>query len=277
MVMTMTDAERAALKAAMALHYLSFPCLKNKAPACPNGFKAAITPDAGLATLWARYPGPLVGVPTGAASGFDVLDVDPRNGGREWYENHRDRLPTTRMHRTRSRGLHVLFNHCAGLRNSSSKIAPGIDVRADGGYIIWWPAAALPVLEHPLTELPEWPLWLLPALMSTPKAPEPVYPKPTACSSDFNPKYVLAAVDRELEAVAGAPEGRRNETLHRAACKLGTLAAAGAIGAQSAETALLGAAAQNRVPTTEARKTIQSGLRFGLQHPRTAPAAGGRP
>jgi hypothetical protein len=29
----------------------------------------------------------LVGVPTGAASGFDIIDIDPRNGGAEWYHS----------------------------------------------------------------------------------------------------------------------------------------------------------------------------------------------
>ena len=34
--------------------------------------------------LWRRTPGPLVGVPTGAASGFDVLDIDIKTGGVDW-------------------------------------------------------------------------------------------------------------------------------------------------------------------------------------------------
>ena len=154
-------------------------------------------------------------VPTGAIS-FDVLDVDPKNGGKDWYLAHRDRLPQTRVHRTRSGGLHCFLS----MRRASQieqQIAPGIDVRADGGYVIWWPATGLPVRDD---ALPEWPLWLLPALMSPPKPPPPVYAKPIACSSDFHPQYVRAAVEEELSAVAFAPEGSRNETLHRAAVKL---------------------------------------------------------
>ena len=266
----MTPAQRAALAAAMQLGYWAFPCRPDKRPATRHGYKDAALPEAGLATLWARYPGELVGVPTGAISGFDVLDIDPKNGGRDWYLAQRDRLPRTRVHRTRSGGLHCFFRHCDGLRNSSSKIAPGIDVRADGGYAIWWPAAGLPVRDDALAE---WPLWLLPALMSPPKPPPPVYAKPIACSSDFHPQYVRAAVEEELSAVAFAPEGSRNETLHRAAVKLGTLAAAGAIQEASAADALFHAATQNRVPVGEARKTILSGLRYGVQHPRSAPAS----
>src|SRR5262249_16654349 len=96
---------------------------------------------------------PLIGFPTGEASGIDVLDIDPR--GRDWYDQNFDALPTTRAHLTQ-RGLHLLFKHADGLRCSAGRIAPGIDVRADGGYAIWWPREGLPVEDHPICEWPDW-------------------------------------------------------------------------------------------------------------------------
>jgi hypothetical protein len=33
---------------------------------------------------------------------------------------------------------------------------PGIDVRADGGYAIWWPREGLPIEDWPMCEWPEW-------------------------------------------------------------------------------------------------------------------------
>lgn len=63
----MTNAERDALRAAMQLSFPSFPCLADKRPACPRGFKDAALPMHGLATLWANHPGELDGVPTGPA------------------------------------------------------------------------------------------------------------------------------------------------------------------------------------------------------------------
>ena len=125
-----------------------FPCLANKAPACPGGFKAASIDPMTLKNLWQRYPGPLIGVPTGEVSGFDVLDMDPRHGGDKWLEANRHRLPAATVHATRSGGWHYLFQHHPGLRNSASRIAPGVDVRANGGYIIWWPTTGLPVFSH---------------------------------------------------------------------------------------------------------------------------------
>jgi bifunctional DNA primase/polymerase-like protein len=161
----------AALAYALGLRLHVFPCLETKAPTCPNGFKAATREPDAIRELWRRWPGPLIGVPTGAMSGFDVLDIDRDKGGGVWYAAHRGKLPPTRYHRTRSGGLHLLFRHTEGLRNSTSRIAPGIDTRGDGGYVIFWPAAGLEVGDHPLNALPEWPLWLLPSLMSPPVPP----------------------------------------------------------------------------------------------------------
>jgi Bifunctional DNA primase/polymerase, N-terminal len=259
----MTVAEHAALKAATTLPYPAFPCLASKAPACPRGFKAAIMHDAGLATLWARYPGVLIGVPTGAISGFDVLDVDPKNEGGAWYQANRSRLPATRIHRTRSGGLHVLLKHCDGLRNSSSKIAPGIDVRAVGGYVIWWPAEGLPVREHPLDALPEWPLWLLPALMSPPKPPPPVYPKPAVpCAPDA----VLRPLGGVLRKVAFASQGERNALLFWGACRLRDMALEGKIALPTGNELLAEAALRTGLQRLEVERTIASAQKSAVRH-----------
>jgi len=90
-------------------------------------------------------------------SGFDVLDVDVAGLG--WLDSVWDRLPPTRAHATRSGGRHFFFRHVDGLRNSVSRIADGVDVRADGGFVIWWPRQGLRVLSD--AEIAQWPAWLL--------------------------------------------------------------------------------------------------------------------
>jgi hypothetical protein len=123
-----------------------FPCNLAKEPLSVHGFKSARR-----GAKWKHWP--LVGFPTGAKSGFDVLDVDPR--GREWFDQNFDALPTTRAHETQ-RGLHLLFKHAEGLGCSTNKIADGVDVRADGGYAIYWPATGRPIEDHPICEWPDW-------------------------------------------------------------------------------------------------------------------------
>src|SRR5215469_7964191 len=54
-----------------------FPCDLAKHPLTAHGFK-----DARRGADWKGWP--LVGFPTGAVSGIDVLDIDPR--GRDWYD-----------------------------------------------------------------------------------------------------------------------------------------------------------------------------------------------
>jgi Bifunctional DNA primase/polymerase, N-terminal len=125
-----------------------FPCqTENKKPLTPHGFKDAVRvrDDSG----W-----PLVGVPTGVK--FDALDIDPRNGGASWFDANFDALPLTRCHQTQSGGIHLLFLPAVGLRCTSGRIAPGVDVRAKGGYVIWWPREGLPFEDHPLCGWPDW-------------------------------------------------------------------------------------------------------------------------
>src|SRR3981081_706435 len=117
-----------------------------------------------------RNPGPPLACrgATGEVSGFHVLDIDTRKNGETWFAQHRRRLPVTRAHQTRSGGLHLFFRHQQGLRCSAGKIAPGVDVRASAGYILWCPAAGLPVLRN--APMAPWPEWLCALLSSPPRS-----------------------------------------------------------------------------------------------------------
>jgi hypothetical protein len=72
-----------------------FPCAANKKPAIPDarggrGCLDATTDPDQVRALFARAPNTkLVGVACGAASGVDILDADPRNGGGEWERQNR--------------------------------------------------------------------------------------------------------------------------------------------------------------------------------------------
>jgi hypothetical protein len=125
---------------------LRFPCDQSKRPLTSAWQRNAARDDY---SDW-----PLVGVPTGEANGFDVLDIDLAGSG--WWDLHRAELPATQTHTTRSGGAHLLFRHAEGLRCSVGRIATGVDVRADGGFVVWWPRQGLRVIEAALGAWPEW-------------------------------------------------------------------------------------------------------------------------
>lgn len=253
----MTGAEsQAALDAALALGadgWFCFPCLRDKRPATPHGFKEAQRDPRCLRELWRRYPVPFIGVPTGAASNVDVLDLDRKHlEAAAWWTENRSRLPQTRCHRTRSGGLHLLFRHVAGLRSTASKIAPGVDTRGDGGYVIWWPAAGLPVLND-VSPAP-WPAWLLAQLQTRPER-----------SREWRPAVIPddRALARLVRVVAGAPEGQRNNLAFWAACRAGEMARSGLIGLDTAAAVIASAAVRAGLSRREAESTAHSGVRAG--------------
>lgn len=149
----------------LAVHYPVFParlcpdaCLKCdicKTPACPHGFKDASKEPEQIRRLWCDCPGGLIGVPTGETSGFDVLDIDSKKHPEAivWWLSHRRYIPPTRTHQTGSGGLHLLFKHHDLSRAGNGRLGTGIDVKANGGYIIWWPAFGRPIVcDRPITE-----------------------------------------------------------------------------------------------------------------------------
>jgi hypothetical protein len=226
-----------------------FPCAGSKKPTCPHGFQDATNDPQCLRDLWARFPGPLTGVRTGAKSGFDVLDVDPKHREAiDWFRTHCARFPRTRVHCTRSGGIHLLFRHAAGLRCSGSRLARGVDVRADGGYIIWWAAIGLPLmLDAPLAD---WPQWLLEILMPS--------------SQPMAPRVVVAdsrALGQIVRRVARAHEGERNGITYWAGCRAGEMVASGLLDADTAAAVIAEAATLAGLPYSEAERTARSGIR----------------
>jgi Bifunctional DNA primase/polymerase, N-terminal len=89
----MSGRRNAPLACAVALAgqgYAVFFCRGDKKPACLHGFLDATRDPAEITKLWKRWPGVLVGVATGEASGVAVLDIDP--DGLDWWDRNSHRL-----------------------------------------------------------------------------------------------------------------------------------------------------------------------------------------
>lgn len=179
-----------------------FPCGSDKTPLIKTGFLAASLDPEQIRKWWAQWPAALVGVATGAVSGITVVDIDTKDGKRgdiNWQQMIGDNgpLPDTMQVESRSGGAHVYLKYVPGSRISQSKLAPGIDVRSDGGYIICPPSAGYKYI-NPGTEIAEAPSWLkallAPPVAAVPEpAPEPIHrAKPQGDVIDRARKYVAA-------------------------------------------------------------------------------------
>jgi hypothetical protein len=227
-----------------------FPCAGSKRPTCPNGFKNATVDHDALRTLWVVHPGPLVGVRTGEGSNLTVLDVDPKHSeALSWWAENRNELPPTRVHRTRAGGLHLLFQHVPGIKCSAGKLARGIDIRNDGGYVVWWPASGYPVLHDGPTA--GMPLWLARRLLPPPH-------RPKVPMSIHNDRRALRGL---IRVVATAREGERNQITYWAACRVGEMVVAGKLSESNAVVLLVEAASRTGLCRDEASRTVISGLR----------------
>jgi putative DNA primase/helicase len=176
-----------------ALYYagLGWPVLplrpRAKAPLTRHGYKDATTDKRTVLSWWARWPNANVGIATGARSGVVVLDIDPRNGGLESLQELMDRhgpLPQTPSAETGGGGLHYYFAVRGSVR--SRQLAPGLEVKGDGGYIVAPPSVhpsgqpyrwlrGLSPKDLQLAELPEWilaPMLSADAARAAPEATE---------------------------------------------------------------------------------------------------------
>jgi len=178
-----------------------------KKPGCPHGFKDAVIDPEAIRQLWRMCPGELVGVPTGETSGFDVLDVDSikHPEAASWWLSHRRYIPRTRVHQTGSGGLHVLFRHSDLARTGNGRLGTGVDVKANGGYIVWWPAYGRKVLLN--APLAPWPEWLLATQQ----------PKPVKQQISTGP--TPASIAGVVSFVETTPEGQRNCVAYWGLCR----------------------------------------------------------
>ncbi|SHI19833.1 bifunctional DNA primase/polymerase [Streptomyces sp. 3214.6] len=154
-------------------------------------------------------------------------------------------VPTTYRVRTASGGDHLYFTAPDGIRltNTAGSVAPLVDTRACGGYVVAagsiTATGAYEALCGPeAVSLPEW------LLSSLQPAPKPVQ-APTGAVAGQSRRYADVALTNEVSNVATAADGTRNATLLRAARALGRFIASGDLTRTVVEDALRGAAGAN--------------------------------
>lgn len=107
-----------------------------------------------IAGYWARRPYN-IGLATGARFGLVAFDFDVKDGkdGTAYYFANQELFPDTCTNMTNGGGFHLLYRLPDGVevRNTAStRLAPGVDIRGAGGYIL------LPPSIHPSGWVYQW-------------------------------------------------------------------------------------------------------------------------
>jgi hypothetical protein len=239
-----------------------FPCLvEGKRPLTRRGFLDASSDPEQVAAWWSRIPDANIGLPTGAASGVVVVDVDVHgpHDGRAAFQRATDAGLVDGaglLVRTPTGGTHVYFPATPGQEQRSWQAATaGVDFRGDGGYIIAPPSRRIIDGNVRLYEVADIAAHSV-GTVDAARLRDFLDPRPVAPPRAEGTSMVVDG--RRLAAwVAGRGEGERNRGLFWAACRLAEngVPAADALDA-------LGAAAQSAgLGDREITTTVRSAYR----------------
>jgi hypothetical protein len=113
---------------------------KGKHPRTKKGVDEATTDAEQIRAWWDQWPMANIGGAMGGPRRLLAVDVDPRNGGdaslHDLVETHGDGWLDTRQHKTGSGGYHFFYTVPEGVNFSKGKLAPGIDLKWSGGYVV---------------------------------------------------------------------------------------------------------------------------------------------
>ena len=257
-----------------------------KHPHVKHGLHAATTDMDQIRRWWRLWPNANVGIATGRESAIVVIDIDPPAGNQSLDTlTQSDRaLPLTMTVRTGSGGSHLYFCHPGhSLPNTTARIPgfdeplPGIDMRADSGYVVAPPSAHISggkyLFDNPNVEQADLPDWIV----EPERTPLPRKSLGPADYTGNGSAYGLAVLEGELMQLRAAGPGTRNHALNRSAFAVGQVVAGGELDEIHARAGLLSTGIAIGLSEPEVRQTLESGFTAGTREPRSAPHRPPRP
>lgn len=289
------------------------PGTKNM-PAVPDWENEATRDPEKITQWWAQRPYNLA-IATGP-SRLVVVDLDPLKSGApaldEPYEKCKHGLQVfqqmaaaagekfpldTYRVQSPSNGVHLYFRapDDVELRNSQRRLAPLLDVRAGGGYIVAatsWRRDGVYRAQNsrPIAPLPRWLLDAMCAARPAPQAQPGPIPTPRSALAGTSATqggrvraYVERIVEDELEKLKAVPKGvgKRHKARLDAALKMGNLVGGAHLSRAEALARLLEVALAHVGTTTdstgrvrsitttrEVTTDIENGLDYGMKRPR---------
>lgn len=185
-----------------------------KHPLTENGFYNASS-DINMINMWlAKWPWANWALRTGPETGISVIDIDPRHSGYDSFsqlQQSRGPMPDTLRSATGGGGRH-LFYASNGIKIPSLRgWLPGVDIRSDGGYVI------LPEGRHKSGTHYRWLNWEWQPTTLPPDIASMIVNRPGPANGSGISSSDLPDTTTILN---GVPEGERDDTLFREACRL---------------------------------------------------------
>jgi hypothetical protein len=169
-------------------------------------FQKAPADQAQLQQWGKEFQGANVGIVTGAVSDIVVIDIDS-DPAKEKLKTLLGNYAIDEVPRSRTgKGWQLFFKHPGTPIQNRTGVFPGLDVRGDGGYVVAPPSI------HPNGKPYHWEVPLRDEL---PKLPVELLKLITQ-----SPEQHYRARFNTVEALNGVPEGQRDETVFKLACKL---------------------------------------------------------
>lgn len=179
-----------------------FPVGADKKPQVKDWPNEATTDRAKIAAWWGQNPNAGIGLATGSQSKIFAVDIDAGHGGFETLAKLPS-MPETVISNTGGGGKHIFFKYPSiEVRNSAGKIGAGIDVRAEGGYVV------VPKSPHPSGHFYEWDKEHLPSKYPVADAPAwllklLVDDKPQIVTTPADGAYISGQRNNALTSLAG--------------------------------------------------------------------------
>ncbi len=150
-----------------------------KHPMTKNGLHDASKDTQQIDEWWHQFPMANIGLLTGSHTNFVVLDVDKKSQGLVSLENlmrEFAKLPQSKRVKSGGDGLHIYFRCPEIPLSNRAGFLAGLDLRADGGYIVAPPSVhatghKYTWITEPDAELEAMPVWLCELASSKAKSP----------------------------------------------------------------------------------------------------------